>query len=143
MLNLITETMLIRKEKRFFSAASTIKIPILVAFFEDVDAGKIALDEMLTMKPELIATGSGNMQYQEPGKQFTALETATKMIIISDNTATNMLIERMGGSEALNARFKEWGMENTLISNSLPDLEGTNTTTPKDLASLLGESRKR
>ncbi len=80
-----------------FSAASTIKIPILIAFFQDVDAGKVRLDEMLTMKKELIGGGSGDLQYQQPGKQFSALETARKMIVISDNTATNMIIERLGG----------------------------------------------
>ena len=77
------------------------------------------------------------MQFQDPGKQFTALETATKMITISDNTATNMLIERLGGAEALNQRFREWGLTQTAIRNVLPDLEGTNTTSAKDLAYLL------
>lgn len=120
-----------------FSAASTIKIPVLIAFFQDVDAGKIRLDEMLTMKKELIGSGSGDMQYQQPGKKYTALETATKMSTISDNTATNMLIERLGGKEVLNQRFREWGLTSTVIHNKLPDLEGTNTTSPKDLAQLL------
>ena len=86
-----------------FSAASTIKIPILVAFFQEVDRGNITLDEMLTMKPELIAKGSGNMQYQKPGTKFTALETATKTIVISDNTGTNMLVDkdwRCSGTES-------------------------------------------
>ena len=119
------------------AAASTIKIPILVAFFEAVDEQKIHLDEMLTMKQELIAKGSGDMQYQDPGKQYTALETVTKMITISDNTATNMLIERLGGAEALNQRFREWGLTETEIRAALPDLEGTNTTSAKDLAYLL------
>ena len=119
------------------AAASTIKIPILVAFFEAVDEQKIHLDEMLTMKQELIAKGSGDMQYQDPGKQYTALETVTKMITISDNTATNMLIERLGGAEALNQRFREWGLTETAIRAVLPDLEGTNTTSAKDLAYLL------
>jgi beta-lactamase class A len=123
--------------EQVFSAASTIKIPILIAFFQDVDAGKAHLDEMLTMKKELIGSGSGDMQYQEPGKQFSALETARKMIIISDNTATNMIIERLGGIKALNQRFQEWGLTATAINNSLPDLEGTNTTSPRDLAHLL------
>jgi len=41
-----------------------IKFPILVAFFQDVDAGKIRLDEMLTIKQELIGGGSGSMQYK-------------------------------------------------------------------------------
>jgi len=120
-----------------FAAASTIKVPILVAFLQDLDAGKISLDEMLTMHKELIATGSGEMQYQAPGTQFTALETASKMIMISDNTATNMLIARLGGLTALNQRFRSWGLMTTALNNVLPDLEGTNTTSPKDLAMLM------
>lgn len=122
-----------------FSAASTIKIPVLIAFFQDIDAGKIHLDEKLTMRKELIGGGSGDMQHQPPDKQFSALETATKMIVISDNTATNMLIDRLGGKDALNQRFKEWGLTATAINNLLPDLEGTNTTSPQDLANLLAK----
>jgi beta-lactamase class A len=118
--------------------ASTIKLPVLVAFFEDVDAGKIRLDELLTMRPELVATESGEMQYQPPGSQFTALETATKMITISDNTATNLLIDRLGGKDALNQRFQSWGLTSTSIHNLLPDVEGTNTSSSQDLVSLLG-----
>jgi beta-lactamase class A len=125
------------KGKTSFSAASTIKLPVLIAFFEDVDAGKIRLDEMLTMKKELIGSGSGDMQHQKPGTKFTALETATKMIVISDNTATNMLITRLGGKDALNQRFRKWGLTTTVIRNPLPDLEGTNTTSPQELANLL------
>ncbi|AFY65540.1 penicillin-binding protein, transpeptidase [Geitlerinema sp. PCC 7407] len=118
-------------------AASTIKIPILVAFFQDVDAGKIRLDEQLTMRQELVASGSGEMQYQPPGTQFTALETATKMITVSDNTATNMLIERLGGMASLNQRFQAWGLPATALRNPLPDLEGTNTTSPHDLVQVM------
>ncbi|PIG95481.1 serine hydrolase [Gloeocapsopsis sp. IPPAS B-1203] len=120
-----------------FAAASMIKVPLLVAFFQDVDAGKIRLDESLTLKKELIGGGSGDMQYKPLETKFTALETATKMIVISDNTATNLLIERMGGVAALNERFLSWGLTATQIRNLLPDLEGTNTTSPKDLAHLM------
>ena len=120
-----------------FPAASTIKVPILVAFFQDVDAGKIRLDEQLVMRPELIGSGSGDMQYQPPGTKFSALETAFKMIAISDNTATNMLIARLGGAAALNQRFQSWGLTATVIRNPLPDLQGTNTTSPRDLANLM------
>ncbi len=122
-----------------FAAASMIKFPILVAFFQDVEAGLIRLDEMLTMTSEDIAKGnsSGNMQYKPPGTKFTALETVTKMITISDNTATNMLISRLGGATALNQRFQSWGLRATEIRNRLPDLSGTNTTTPLDLATLM------
>ncbi len=120
-----------------FPAASTIKVPILVAFFEAVDRGEISLDETLTMEDQHIAGGSGDMQYQSSGTQYTAKTTATKMIVISDNTATNMLIERLGGVEVLNQKFADWGLQNTVIRNLLPDLAGTNKTTPRDLVNLL------
>ncbi|MGF2038905.1 MAG: serine hydrolase [Nostoc sp. CmiVER01] len=120
-----------------FPAASTIKVPILIAFFQDVDAGKIRLDEMLTMQQEMIAGGSGTLQYKPAGTQYTALEVVTKMITISDNTATNMLIARLGGMEALNQRFRDWGLTTTTIRNKLPDLQGTNTTTPRELGNLM------
>lgn len=120
-----------------FAAASTIKVPVLVAFFQDVDAGKIQLSEKLTMRPEQIAEGSGDMQFQPPGTEYTALETASLMITISDNTATNMLIDRLGGAEALNARFQSWGLTQTVIRNPLADLEGTNTTSAQDMARLM------
>jgi len=120
-----------------FPAASTIKVPILVAFFQDVDAGKIRLDEMLTMQQEMVAGGSGNLQYKPAGTQYSALEVATKMITISDNTATNMLIAHLGGREVLNQRFRSWGLTTTTIRNQLPDLQGTNTTSPKELGNLI------
>ena len=120
-----------------FASASMIKFPVVVAFFQDVDAGKIRLDEILTLKKEMIGGGSGEMQYQPVGTKFTALETVTKMITISDNTATNMLIARLGGAAALNQRFQKWGLTATAIVNPLPDLSGTNTTSPRDLANLM------
>jgi beta-lactamase class A len=121
-----------------FPAASTIKVPILVAFFQDVDAGKIRLDDMLTMQQEAIAGGSGNMQFKPVGTQYTALEVVTKMITISDNTAANIMITKLGGIEALNQRFRSWGLTTTAIRNQLPDLQGTNTTSPRELAQLMG-----
>ncbi|MEP1058067.1 MULTISPECIES: serine hydrolase [Cyanophyceae] len=120
-----------------FAAASTIKVPILVAFFQDIDEGKIRLDERLTMQKELVAGGSGELQGLPVGTQLTALETATKMITISDNTATNMIIARLGGIAALNQRFQSWGLVSTTLNNLLPDLSGTNMTSPKELAFLM------
>ncbi|MEP0889120.1 serine hydrolase [Leptolyngbya sp. FACHB-16] len=118
-------------------AASTIKVPILVAYLQDVDAGKARLDEAMTMKPTDITTGSGEFQYLPPGSSFSSLETITKMITISDNTATNMVLERVGGAQMLNQRFRTWGMTQTVIRNPLADLAGTNTTSARDLSLLL------
>jgi beta-lactamase class A len=119
------------------SAASVIKVPILVAFLQAVDQGEVRLDEPLAIAADQIASGSGDMQMEPPGTIYTALETASWMIINSDNTATNMLIDRLGGAEKLNELFRSWGLEDTVIRNPLPDLDGTNTTSPEDLVSLL------
>ncbi len=115
------------------AAASTIKLPILLAFFEDVDKNLITFDQTLAIAPKQIAKGSGDMQISPPGTQFTALEVATQMIVSSDNTATNMMIDLLGGPAVLNERFKRYGLQKTQISSPLPDLEGTNTTSAKDL----------
>ncbi len=120
-----------------FSAASTIKLPILVAFFQDVDAGKIQLNETLVMEQNMVAGGSGDMKSQPVGSKFTALDVASKMMITSDNTATNMIIARMGGIEALNQRFRSWGLTATVLRNQLPDIQGTNTTSPKELGNVM------
>ena len=125
------------KGKDEIASASTIKLPILVAFFQDVDQKKLRLEEQLTMTKKLISGGSGDMQHEKPSTKFSALETAEKMIVISDNTATNMLIERLGGKEVLNQRFMAMGLTNTILRNPLPDLTGTNTTSPEDLGNLL------
>lgn len=122
-----------------FSAASTVKLPVLIAFFQDVDAGKLKLEEMLTLSQTAIAKEAGDLQYQPIGTQISALETAARMITVSDNTATNMLIERLGGKESLTARFKSWGLSATVLNNLLADIEGTNTTTAKEMVWLLDQ----
>jgi beta-lactamase class A len=123
---------------RVFPAASTIKLPILVAYFQDLDAGKVSLNETLVMRRDLITGGSGEMQDEPVGTKFSARETVVKMITISDNTATNMIIDRLGGIERLNQRFRSWGLKDTVIRNWLADLSGTNTTSSKDMVRLLG-----
>ncbi len=120
-----------------FSAASTIKLPILVAFYQDVDQGAVSLDESLTMTAELVAAEAGTMKYSPVGTQFSALETVTTMITISDNTATNMIIARLGGYDALNQRFQDWGLQQTEVKQWLPDLGGTNVMSPVDVVNLL------
>jgi beta-lactamase class A len=80
---------------------------------------------------------AGDFQLLPTGTKISALETATQMIVISDNTATNMIIKRLGGLTALNQRFKSWGLNNIVIKNQLPDLEGTNTISTQDMVTLL------
>ncbi|MDB9516173.1 class A beta-lactamase-related serine hydrolase [Roseofilum reptotaenium CS-1145] len=120
-----------------FSSASTIKLPILLAFFQAVDAGTIRLDETLTLKEVHRAGGSGSLQYDPVGSEYTALEVATWMMTISDNTATNIIIERLGGMVQVNQSFSRWGLQQTVLRDWLPDLDGKNTTSPRELAQVM------
>ncbi len=121
------------------AAASTIKLPLLIAFFQEVDQGKVQLDQPIVMRKELIATEAGEMQYQPVGSKFSAIKTVTEMITVSDNTASNMTIDLLGGMDSLNQRFKSWGLTGTMIRNPLPDIAGTNTTSARDMAQMLSQ----
>ena len=120
-----------------FPAASTIKIPVLVALCEAVDRGHVSMAEALELREELLGGHSGGMQYRPLGTSFSVAETAHQMAAVSDNSATNMLIARLGGFETLNQQFKRWGLRDTVLRQKLPDLDGHNTTSPRDLAYLL------
>jgi beta-lactamase class A len=62
---------------------------------------------------------------------------ADLMITESDNSATNLLLDYIGGQDALNRAFRNWGLKSSQISNWLPDLEGTNKMSAKDLSTIL------
>ncbi len=119
---------------RALPAASSIKTPILLASLEDLEAGKLRWDEPLPLTKEVVGGGAGWMGNKPVGSRFPFHEAATEMIRVSDNTATNLLIKRLGGKTALNRRFQGLGLPATVVNNWLPDLEGTNTTSARDLA---------
>jgi beta-lactamase class A len=115
-------------------AASSIKSPILLAALEDFDSGKLRWNEPLTLSKEVIGGGAGWMGAKPAGTKFPLYEAASEMIRVSDNTATNLLIQRLGGETAVNTRFQTLGLPSTVVNNWLPDLDGTNTTSSRDLA---------
>ncbi len=115
-------------------AASAIKTPILLVALEEIDAGRLNWNEPLTLSKTVVGGGAGWMASKPLGTRFPTHEVATEMIRVSDNTATNLLIERVGGRDDLNARFNSLGLSATMVNNWLPDLKGTNTTSARDLA---------
>ncbi len=120
--------------ERPLPAASSIKTPILLAGLEELDAGRLKWNEPLTLTKEVMGGGAGWMASRPQGTRFPFWEAATEMIRVSDNSATNLLIKRLGGKASLNARFQAMGLSGTVINNWLPDLDGTNTTSAHDLA---------
>lgn len=115
-------------------AASSIKTPILLVGLEDLDAGKLRWNEPLTLTKEVVGEGAGWMANKPVGTRFPFFEAATEMIRVSDNSATNLLIKRLGGKQVINGRFRALGLTATEVKNWLPDLNGTNTTSSRDLA---------
>ena len=120
--------------ERPMPAASSIKTPVLLAALELIDTGELQWNEPLTLTKELVGGGAGWMASKPIGSRFPTYETATEMIRISDNSATNLMIERVGGMKAINARFQALGLPATEVNNWLPDLDGTNTTSARDLS---------
>jgi len=101
------------------ASGGIIALPVLVAGLQDLDNRKMQWDELI-----------------DRGK-ITVQRALVDMIKVSDHTATNLLIGRLGGNSALNRRFQEWGLRNTKLNNALPDRDGQNTTSASDLVRLL------
>ena len=116
------------------SAASSIKVPILIILLRMLEKEEIFWNEKLILTEDTIGGGSGWMAYQKIGEGFPVFEVASEMIRVSDNTATNLLVKRIGGINIVNEKFKEIGLKNTQLNNYLPDLDGTNLTSTKDLS---------
>ena len=118
-------------------AASSIKSPVLLAGLQELDAGTLRWNDGLPLTKEIVGGGSGWMASRPLGTRFPFFEAATEMIRVSDNSATNLLIKRLGGKTAINSRFTALGLPATVVRNWLPDLQGTNTTSSRDLAKVI------
>jgi beta-lactamase class A len=99
-------------------AASLIKLPIMLEVLSQCDVGECQLDAPITMSLEDQVTGSGVMQYLTHGLQLSMRDLVTLMIIVSDNTTTNMLIDHVGVS-AINRRIAAVGLRHTLLVDKL------------------------
>lgn len=95
-----------------FPAASAFKVPVLIELFAQVEAGKISLTDMYTMKAEDVSPGSGVLSSMQPGLTLSVLDYATLMMMVSDNTGTDITY-RMLGRENIRARIDAMGLENT------------------------------
>jgi beta-lactamase class A len=78
------------------NTASVIKIPVMILAFRDADAGALKLDERHIIRPEDMRRGSGLLQTFAVGLQPTWRDIITQMIITSDNTATDLMIAKVG-----------------------------------------------
>jgi len=120
-----------------FPAASIIKIPVLIDLFKSVEAGQLSLDDKMTLKDYYRTEGSGSLQFKAEDSVWTTDNLARVMITDSDNTATSMITSKIGSMTDVNSAIRSWGIKNTEINEWLPDYNGNNKTTARELAQML------
>ncbi len=123
----------------YFPMASVFKIPILIEVMAQVEEGKLSLEEEVEIKKSDQHLGSGMISdYDVPGIKLSIRNLINLMMIISDNSATDILLNRVG-IENINKRLHDWGIEeitvNRTCQNIIIDFMGLDLEKYKDLSS--------
>ncbi|HXG56250.1 MAG TPA: serine hydrolase [Vicinamibacterales bacterium] len=130
-----------RLQNEVFPLASTIKLTILYELLRQADEGKLNLDEVRALDRRQVVAGTGVLA--ELGTPSMSLrDYATLMIVLSDNTATNVLIDVVG-MRNVTARMSGAGLASLKLRRKMIDLSAArrgdeNVGTPSDVAKLLG-----
>lgn len=123
------------------NAASVIKIPVMIEAFVQMKTGSLDAQERFVLRESDRLPSCGALKTMHEGLGLTAMDLIKLMIILSDNTATNMLTKRIG-RENVNARLEALGLENTRMRRLLFDREASakglkNTITAREIGGLL------
>jgi beta-lactamase class A len=122
-----------------FPAASTIKLAVLYELVKRADERSLSLDDTIVLSRARAVPGG--LLYELGTPTLSLRDYANAMIIESDNTATNVLIERLG-MDAINARMRKLGLESLALRRYMIDIEAArkgleNVASPADLGRLL------
>lgn len=128
-------------------AASTIKVLLLVEMHAQAAEGRFRWHDLVTLREEDKAGGSGSLKRETEGSQWSWIQLARKMIAESDNTASNMILEKLG-MERVNARAATLGMERTRFGRRFMDEEARragreNRTTAREMGLLMRSIYRR
>lgn len=102
-------------DQQFFPLASVFKVPLLVELFRQMQQGAFHLETRRTLRLEDVSAGSGVLTHFLPGAQLSVWDLAVLMIIVSDNTATDMLYEQIDGAKTITATMRSLGLHNTAV----------------------------
>ncbi len=125
-----------------FPTASSIKIAVLVELYRQAQNGKLKLQDIYTVQSSDLVPDSDIMNGLTPGvTKITLRDVATMMVAVSDNSATNVLIERVG-MENVNAMLQSLGLTHTKLQRKMMDLKAAsegreNLASPRELLQLL------
>jgi beta-lactamase class A len=129
-------------EREVFPQASSIKIAILLEAFKQAEEGRLKLDEFIALEESRKVAGSGVLFYLgRPSLSLSIRDIAVLMVVLSDNTATNLLIDKVG-MEAVNKRMDALGLAKTRLRRRMMDLKAAgegreNVSTPFEMMTLL------
>ena len=107
-------------------SASVIKLFVLATLLEQVDKGKITLEETYSVASQDVVGGTGNIQFYSPGTQLTYADLAREMIINSDNMAMNVIVNRLGGFAVVNQTIQNLGYSKSSLNRKMMDFEAVN-----------------
>jgi beta-lactamase class A len=122
--------------------ASSIKITVLAELYRQAQQGKLKLTDEYIVRTEDLVPGSDIMLGLTPGvTRLTLRDLATMMVAVSDNSATNVLIGRVG-MENVNAMLESQGLHATRLRRKMMDLKAAsegreNVATPREMMTLL------
>lgn len=120
-----------------FPTASVFKIPVIVTFFRQVDAGKISLEQQILLREQDKVPGSGILKELTEGLPVTYKDLLSLMMIVSDNTATDLVTEIVGFDD-INATMRELGLSETQVTKYcrqiLFDLVGINNLSLEEMS---------
>ncbi len=129
-------------ENEIFAQASSIKIAVLAELYRQAQQGKLKLTDLYTVQASDLVADSNIMGGLTPGiTRITLRDLATMMVAVSDNSATNVLIDRVG-MENVNAMLDSLGLSHTRLRRKMMDLEAAkhgreNISTPREMMTLL------
>jgi beta-lactamase class A len=130
------ETYGLRSEEAF-PPASTIKLFVLREVFRQIESGLASSQEELVLRRRDLVPGTGVLKDLAPGLRLRLEDAATLMVTVSDNVATNLLIERLG-TAGINRATREAGFAGTELSGKLYNAgRRRSTTTAADLGRLM------
>jgi beta-lactamase class A len=103
-----------------FPMASTFKVPIAVELLARVQAGTVRLDSMISIRPADLHPGSGTLTglFNDPGVTLSVHNLLELMLLISDNSATDLVLKVAGGPAAVNARSAALGITGVSVDRS-------------------------
>lgn len=92
-----------------FESASTIKLTTLILAYRMAEAGQLNLSERIVLKPEDMRGGSGIFRFKGPGINPSVRDLLMEMVITSDNTATDLMMAKVGGTAKIVAFLRDNG----------------------------------